>query len=268
MGDGAFDLENAIVADEERKGELEIEDAAVGILPIREIVRRFISRREEWHEKKPDVYHASDVWYCLRKQVYKYATETVGTEPPFGVFESGRRAEDAIYEALKAFYGDEWIRRGLPIEIKRAGYILVGKSDPAKLGPGMQVVVLYEVKSVARGGLDYTSGEHHKRQLAIYSVELKSQRAILVHPGRSDYLDLGQHSLTQDEVKFYYASAMEYFDKLHAAVTTFRTSQTLPGPEPYHDWECRYCPFLLQCRQDGGWVRTATAKGEVWKLTK
>src|SRR3990167_1657456 len=248
MGDDAeWQLENARVADEEERGAKEIE--STDILPVREIVRSHISRQDDWHHKVPNVYHASDVWYCFRKLYYKYATDVEGAEPPHGVFEMGRRAEDVVFESLQAFYGKDLVRRGIVLEwhgLKK--FKIVGKTDPVLFGPGLKPRVLYEVKSVAQGGSDYISGEHHKRQVSFYWSILRPERVIILHPSRKDVLDFGQHELSQDELKFYANQTAEFFTRFHEWIE----KKELPPAAPRHSWECRYCPFLAKCKEDGG----------------
>lgn len=218
------------------------------ILPVREIVRRHISRPDPWHKKEPNVYHASDVWYCFRKLYYKYVLQLEDSEPPHGTFEMGRRVEDVVFESLQAFHGPDNVRRGVVLEWNGLKFKIVGKTDPVLFGPGLKPRVLYEVKSVAQGGSDYISGEHHKRQASFYWLILQPERVIILHPSRKDVLDFGQRELTQDELKFYAKEATEFFVQLHEWVE----KKELPPPAPRHNWECRYCPFLAQCKIDGG----------------
>lgn len=246
---------------------LEIND-----LPTVEIIRRFVSKPSAWHKREPGVYHASSVWYCLRRNYYDLSG-LPKDEGPQGLFEMGRRAEAVLMDALVAHYGARFVRNNIPVRYEAPfdpspdlaaehdplptppKFVIVGETDPVLFGWNNVVKRIYEAKSseIKDKEKNNPTEERHKRQASFYAGQLETEagwpEVYIVHPGRSDVLNFAETILNPGDVQRHYIEAVEYFHQLDKALT----DKTLPPAEPKDSGECHWCPFKAKCIQDGGW---------------
>lgn len=232
-------------------------------LPTEEIIRRFVSQPSKWHEPQAGVYHASSVWYCLRRNYYKETGVPEERPLPHGLFEMGRRAEDVVFDALKAHYGERFVLNSVPVRWEADGFMVVGETDPVLIDWVLFVKRVYEVKSseVRDKKKRNPTEDRHRHQASFYAGQLSTPagdvmetmnqpEVHIVHPGRSDVLNFRETVLDPADVDTYYKETLAYFEQLHAALT----AKELPPAEPKDKRECGWCPHKAKCLKDGGWT--------------
>lgn len=251
-----------------------------------EIFRRHLDKKSEWHEPEKNVYHASKVWNCLRKNYYTL-TGVKETKPkPFGIFAAGKMAEVNLEHSYAEHYGPNFVKNNVNVRILvdnplgGAGkFWIVGETDPVIFGWNLTPIRILEGKS-SRAGAKSDLGAHHLRQASIYSYaianrfkkgaekfvrwdpKMKDVSKLIpirvVTPSRDDYLNVADHDIEDPKIILdAVRSAVHYFTELHIALKKKR----LPKAVPKMNWECNYCPFLDKCRKDGGWRQEEATRG-------
>lgn len=218
-------------------------------MDVKAIVVKSLIRLNEEHSKERQLgrYYPSESWSCLRKKVYSFFKYEQETPLPLGLFEMGRRTEDAFYEMLKSHFNEKKVGNDVHIEIKLEDYIISGDTDPViyETTKRKNIRTLFEVKSMANLSAVKEPNIHHIKQTTCYMKALNLKLGMIVYINRSNLEDLKAFEVEFKEEDW--QSIVTHFDMLHG----FLKDKVLPTSTPLMNWECRYCSYKNRCISDG-----------------
>jgi len=254
----------------------------VGIVPdtVAEGLQQESAEKDDGGANIPGIYNPSGGWKCMRNAYYafyRYNPDAPGDGN--GVMRLGTLEELEIERLLKIKYG-RFIKNDFPVLVlvlegkepdtyeielpsedpdfrpegwfykgKRILLMVRGYTDYYLAGYNGRVRVMWENKSAARVGGKKSASDHHAHQLSLYWKASKAEAGRMVYSSRNDLLDMVEIELDTSELEALFLESVQYFVEFH----DFVVSKTLPPDEPkMPEWECRYCPFVKQCKKDGG----------------
>lgn len=223
---------------------------------VDEVFKKYLENRfsgppTDFYERKIGRYHASDTGKCLRQLYYKYmgvASEKTSSWPHFLL---GNNIEKMYEWALKFYYGHDFIKNSIRIQLDFDDISIVGQTDPVLLAPNLDIKKIFEIKSTSSisSKKKYGVSKHHVYQVHPYMSALKCPCEIV-------YI----HKLNLETAKFdidfdpdILTRGVNRVRSLHE----YLVKGALPPAEPFMDWNCKpgFCPFKDICAADKNIVR-------------
>lgn len=214
-------------------------------LDIERIVTKSLERLNDEHSKKRTLgrYYPSECWSCLRQKWFRWNQYPEETSKPLGIFEMGRRAEDALFAMLQKHYSEERVLNNIPVKIQLKDYCIAGETDPVLYKDGTQkkIQTIFEIKSTANTAATTETHDNHLRQLMCYLKGLHVDYGYVIYVNRADIQDVKAFEVKYDEV--IWDSIVTHLDMFHEYVK----NKEIPPAHPMAKWECRYCAYKDQC---------------------
>jgi CRISPR/Cas system-associated exonuclease Cas4 (RecB family) len=216
------------------------------MIEVQKIITKALERNNEEHKKTRTLgqYYPSESWSCIRQKWFRFQGFEEEKSLPLGVFEMGRRAEDAFFDLLKLHYSEQRVKNNIRVVIKVNDYEICGETDPVLFDNNdlSKIQTIFEVKSQASIVLTNEPHENHIRQLMCYLKGLGVTEGYIVYICRADVSDIKSYKVSYDDK--IWEGIVEHFDMFH----DYLMSRTLPPAQPMMPkWECRYCPFTQRC---------------------
>src|SRR3990167_197595 len=233
---------------------------------LNQMLLEFAAREDSYHKVIPRVYHASSVFSCYRKNFYKQ-TGVAATNPmPLGVFERGRRVEDALHESVVHKFGARNVIRGVGISHGHDGWRRTGKTDTLISVEGNpHTLIEWKSTEELRSG-PFTPFKSYLGQLGFYASHLwaRGLKHAWIAQASSTNLAIRAKEMTEAESSYWDFEGEKFFADLDAIIQV----NMLPPAKPFNDWECENkncaCQFLDRCRADGGWKKVEFGGDVEW----
>lgn len=243
-------------------------------------LRQKNAKRDDGGDNVVGWYSPSMGWKCMRNAFYEFFKYPYEREPS-GIMRLGELMETDMQGWLSERYGDKFVKNDYPIFVlvvdagdhyeivvpgpedpdpdftgekwmfKNQHVVLVvrGYTDFYIQGYNGKVRVLFEGKSIYNIRAAREVKDHHMHQVAPYHKATRAEQTRVVYYERNDLTNIAEFEVGNNELEVAFFEAMEWFIEFHQ----FVVDKQLPPDKPINpDWECRYCPFVDQCRKDGG----------------
>jgi len=210
-------------------------------------------RENKKHSKRqPGIFYASEAMQCPRKIYISVMHPNMRKEKmPLGLFYMGKSAEEAIIKCVRSSPGI-CVQEQIGIKHTISPKVTIhGYADFGLLDDNGNYKEFHEIKSV--GFLSYIEKEesakvHHRAQLQCYLQNKKCNNGSIIYVERSDICKIKQFPDTLD-----YGLWKDIVNTF-TEISDYMEDEKMPPPIPIADWECKYCEFANDCKEERKWL--------------
>jgi len=201
------------------------------------------------HKKRaPGIFYPSESMQCQRKIYISVIQPGRKTQKmPLGLFHMAKLAEESVIKCVQSTPGicvQEQVRlvKEIAPNVTIHGYI-----DFTTLDDDGNTTGVYEIKSV--GNISYVEKAasaklHHRSQLQCYLQSVNCNKGGIIYIERGDICKVKQFDDTLDSELW--NNIKTHFSELNQ----YMTDREIPPPMPVEEWECGYCEFKDECKEE------------------
>lgn len=202
---------------------------------------RFRYQQGEWH--------SSNTYGCMRKWWYKFKLGSRSDPSSYPYFKLGHTYEKILGEALANRYSEDRVEQSHiidPIPIEGSGE-MVGEADFVIWDQDKENIIK-GVEAKTTGNIKYKRGEpstSHLYQVHPYMYATGLDQWNIIYMQRDD-LETVVHKVNfDDEIWSSIVNRCKTFDY-------YLDVDKIPDADPDSEFQCKYCDFRKECKQEGG----------------